>query len=567
MSFPGSSFRSPSFRTASCRRVILAFGMVLSHSLAVFAAQSSTTPPSQSSDATFRIAGTIVNAIGGNPLARARVTIVDAKNRQKAQWMITSDDGRFDFKQVSPGKYSLQGAKRGFIPAFYDEHEGFSTAIVTGAGLDTEHLVLRLDPSAMLSGKILDELGEPVRQATVSLYREDRQVGVGRIIKFRVSMTDDQGGYEFSNLDAGSYFVSATAKPWYALHTVSSGEPAAGNLPAAVDQSLDVAYAITYYGDATEPDDATPIPVRGGDRLQADIHLNPVPALHLLFHVPENGANGFTMPMLQKPSFDGMEMIQSDGMQQLSPGVFEMTGVAPGRYSVRTPEAGRGAEANEVDITTNGQELDMSTAQRASTVKATIQVLGEATLPPQIEVALRNSKMRIVAWQEMDAKGEVAFQDLAPGKYDVLAGSRPKAYSVARMSSESGVIPGHTLNVTAGAAMAITLSLVGGTVNVEGFARRAGKATSGAMVVLVPKNPESNRELFRRDQSDQDGSFLLRSVIPGSYTIVAIENGWDLDWSRPGVIEHYAKQGQTITVTGQTQTTMHLTDQVEVQSR
>jgi hypothetical protein len=562
MSFPGSSFRSPSFR-----RVILACGMVLSHSLAIFAAQSSTAPPSQSSDATFRIAGTIVNAIGGNPLARARVTIVDAKNRQKAQWMITSDDGRFDFKQVSPGKYSLQGAKRGFIPAFYDEHEGFSTAVVTGAGLDTEHLVLRLDPSAMLSGKILDELGEPVRQATVSLYRENRQVGVGRIIKFRVSVTDDQGGYEFSPLDAGSYFISATAKPWYALHTVSSGEASAGNLPSAVDQSLDVAYAITYYGDATEPDDATPIPVRGGDHLQADIHLNPVPALHLIFHVPENGPNGFTMPMLQKPSFDGMEMIQSDGMQQVSPGVFEMTGVAPGRYSVRTPEAGRGAEANEVDITTNGQELDMSTAQRASTVKATIQVLGEATLPPQIEVALRNSKMRIVAWQEMDTKGEVVFQDLAPGKYDVLAGSRPKAYSVARMSSESGVIAGHTLNVTAGASMAITLSLVGGTVNVEGFARRAGKATSGAMVVLVPKNPESNRELFRRDQSDQDGSFLLRSVIPGSYTIVAIENGWDLDWSRPGVIEHYAKQGQTITVTGQTQTTMHLTDQIEVQSR
>jgi protocatechuate 3,4-dioxygenase beta subunit len=547
--------------------VILAFGMVLSHSLPIFAAQSSSALPSQSSDTTFRIVGTIVNAIGGNPLARARVTIVDAKNRQKAQWMISSDDGRFDFKQISPGKYSLQGAKRGFIPAFYDEHEGFSTAIVAGAGLDTEHLVLRLDPSAMLSGKILDELGEPVRQATVSLYREDRQVGVGRIIKFRVSMTDDQGGYEFSNLDAGSYFISATAKPWYALHTVSSGQPGAETLPGAVDQSLDVAYAITYYGGATEPDDATPIPVRGGDHLQADIHLNPVPALHLLFHLPENGANGFTMPMLQKPSFDGMEMIQSDGMQQLSPGVFEMTGVAPGRYSVRTPEAGRGAEANEVDITTNGQELDMSTAQRASTVKATIQVLGEPTLPPQIEVALRNGKMRIVAWQEMDAKGEVAFQDLAPGKYDVLAGSRPKAYSVARMSSESGVIPGHTLNVTAGAAMAITLSLVGGTANVEGFARRAGKATSGAMVVLVPKNPESNRELFRRDQSDQDGSFLLRSVIPGSYTIVAIENGWDLDWSRPGVIEHYAQHGQTITVTGQTQTTMRLTDSVEVQSR
>jgi protocatechuate 3,4-dioxygenase beta subunit len=149
--------------------VILAGGLVLFHSLAVFAAQSSAAVPTQSSTATLRIAGTIVSAIGGNPLGRARVSIVDAKNPQNRQSMITSEDGRFEFNPVSPGKYSLQGAKRGYITAAYDEHEQFSTAIVAGAGLDTGNLVLRLAPSAVLSGKILDELGEPVRHATVSL--------------------------------------------------------------------------------------------------------------------------------------------------------------------------------------------------------------------------------------------------------------------------------------------------------------------------------------------------------------------------------------------------------------
>jgi hypothetical protein len=104
-------------------------------------------------------------------------------------------------------------------------------------------------------------------------------------------------------------------------------------------------------------------------------------------------------------------------------------------------------------------------------------------------------------------------------------------------------------------------------VNVEGFAKRAGKAAPGAMVVLVPKDPESHRDLFRRDQSDQDGSFSLRSVVPGSYTIVAIENGWDLDWSRPGVIAHYAEHGKTVTVLGGTQGSMHVADAVEVQPR
>jgi protocatechuate 3,4-dioxygenase beta subunit len=538
---------------------------LLSHSM--LAAQLLSPQQVQSSTPTFRIAGTIVNAIGGNPLSRARVTIANARNPRNTQSMVTSEDGRFDFKQVSPGKYSLQGAKRGFIPGLYDEHEQFSTAIVTGAGLDTENLVLRLSPSAVLSGKILDDLGEPVRQAQVSLYREDRRAGVGRIQKFRIANTDDQGAYEFAQLDAGSYFVSATAKPWYALRPVPSRQPEEANLPTAIDQSLDAAYPVTYYGDSTEPDDATPIPIRGGDHLQADIHLNPVPALHLIFHIPDNGTNGFNIPLLQKPSFDGVETIQHDGMQQISPGVFEITGVAPGRYLVHSPESGMGSEEGEIDITTNGQELETSKAQRASNVKATIQVLGESTLPPQIEVALRNHKMRIVAWQEMNAKGEVEFQNLAPGKYDVLAGSRPKAYSVMQMSSDGNLIAGHTLTVTAGTSMTVALSLAGGTVDVEGFAKRAGKGTSGAMIVLVPKNPETNHELFRRDQSDQDGSFLLRSIIPGTYTIVAIENGWDLDWSRPGVIAHYAKQGETITVTNQTQSTMHLPDAVEVQPR
>ena len=548
------------------RSVMLASGLIFFYPLPVFPAQSSAAMPTQTSTAPFRIAGSIVNAIGGSPLGRARVSILDAHNPQNVQSMITSEDGRFAF-QVSAGKYALQGAKRGFITAAYDEHEGFSTAIVTGADLNTENLVLRLAPSAVLFGKILDELGDPVRHANVSLYRENRRRGVGRIQRFRMARTDDQGAYEFASLDAGTYFISATATPWYAVHPVSSNQPGTENPSTSVDHALDAAYPVTYYGDSTEPDDATPIPIRGGDHLQADIHLNPVPALHLLFRVPDNGEHGVTVPQLQRPSFDGEDPVHSGGMQQVSPGVFEISGIAPGRYSVRMPGTGRGNESNEVDLTSDGQELSVPAAEAAANVKATVQVLGEAKLPMQIEIALLNSKMRIAAWREMNDKGEVEFNDLAPGKYEVLAGSRAKAYSVVQMTSESGVTSGHTLNIAPGSSVTVTLSLAGGAVNVEGFAKRAGKATSGAMIVLVPKDPESRGDLFRRDQSDQDGSFNLQSVIPGTYSIVAIENGWDLDWSRPGVIGHYAQHGQTITVPGSSRGSMHLPDAVEVQPR
>ena len=43
--------------------------------------------------------------------------------------------------------------------------------------------------------------------------------------------------------------------------------------------------------------------------------------------------------------------------------------------------------------------------------------------------------------------------------------------------------------------------------------------------------PELHRDLFRRDQSDLDGTFTLQGIVPGRYTVLAIEGGWELDWS------------------------------------
>jgi hypothetical protein len=45
------------------------------------------------------------------------------------------------------------------------------------------------------------------------------------------------------------------------------------------------------------------------------------------------------------------------------------------------------------------------------------------------------------------------------------------------------------------------------------------------MVELVPDGPVSDRDDFRRDQSNPDGSFDLNNVEPGKYTVLAIQGG------------------------------------------
>ncbi|MGA9567542.1 MAG: hypothetical protein WBS19_18595, partial [Candidatus Korobacteraceae bacterium] len=77
------------------------------------------------------------------------------------------------------------------------------------------------------------------------------------------------------------------------------------------------------------------------------------------------------------------------------------------------------------------------------------------------------------------------------------------------------------------------------------------KPYEGAMVVLVPRNPANNLTLFRRDQSDSDGTFTLREAVPGTYTVIALDNAWDIDWATPAALQPYLKNGTPVEVTGE----------------
>ncbi len=522
-----------------------------------------------------RIAGTVVSKADRRPLVRARITVRDANDPKKFEFIITSENGKFEFNGVPAGKYSLNGAKRGFISASYDQHDQFSTAIVTGAGLDTENLLLRLAPDAVIAGKVLDEANDPVRQATVTLYFDDHRSGVDQIHQFLAAQTNDLGEYEFTPMRPGTYFLSANAKPWYAIHPHSEpgiAEPGVAEsvqhveAPSMVDRSLDVAYPVTYYPDVTEADDAMPIPIQGGERLELDIHLNPVPSLHILFHVPDDGTHSVYFPQIQQSSFEGYTNFLGNMTNLGSQGVVEVTGIPAGRYnfSVERPE-GR-VQMDGVAITKDGEEIDISKGEASSSVKFSVHIAGETKLPEQLSIGLR-SGTRTVGVSQLDSKGEAELEQVAPGKYEVLVWGPSKRYSVAHMSVDGAQISGHALSVAAGSSPSVSLTAVTGDAEIQGTAMREGKRFAGAMVVLVPKNPEADRDLFRRDQSDLDGTFLLRNVIPGSYTLLAIENGWDLDWSQPGVIASYLKRGRKVEIGNQSGGPKNVAAAIEVQSR
>jgi hypothetical protein len=361
----------------------------------------------------FKIAGTVVRSLTGTPISQARVTLTDTADRRNSAFIITADNGRFTFAPLGRGKYALEGARRGFIAAAYEQHEQFSTAIVTGTDFNTENLVLRLTPLAQLSGKVIDETGDPVRKANVTLHMENHQVGMKRTIPIGGDSTDDEGYYEFAAIAPGNYFVSISAKPWYAIHSFPSS-PRPNNLPPTVSPSLDVAYPTTFNNGATDSQGATPITIHGGDHLQVDVHLSPVPVLHLIFRAPPgHEQHEVATPVFEKRVFDSVEYANYDGMRPISPGVYELAGIPGGKYSVRMqgPGFAQSQQSNEMNLVKDGQELDVAQSVPSSSVKFTVKFPAREPQPKQLSIALQDSRMQVVAFKDLDPTGDAAFDD------------------------------------------------------------------------------------------------------------------------------------------------------------
>jgi uncharacterized protein (DUF2141 family) len=513
----------------------------------------------------FRVAGVVVSSATGAPLLHARVYLASLKDRRESTSVITKEDGRFEFTGLPAGKYSLEGLGRGYITAAYEQHEQYSTAIVTGAGLDTENFTLRLVPMASLTGAVLDESGEPVRDAQVRLYAESHGGGTTRVVPISSTNTDDQGTFEFVTLAAGKYFVSATATPWYAVHAPSFVGDAP---PSVVDPALDVAYPTTFFGGATESESAEPINVQAGDRAQVEIHLTPVRALRLTLDVQENG-RGTYLPMLRQRVFDTLEGVPVTGTIPSSSGALEIVGLPPGRYTflLRGNNPAEMQQGGEVDLRQSGQDLNDSGAEPLGHVKLSLKLPKEDPPPRLMNIGLQDERNRTVAFSRVDATGEASFGGLSPGKYNVRVFTQAKAYSVVQMTSADTQTSGHEFQLKAGESQEWTASLAAGDSTIEGFVKRGAKPAPGIMVVLIPKDPESHQDLFRRDQSDLDGSFVLRGVIPGLYSVVAIEDAWGFDWSKPALLARYAEHGQAVTIGELMQGTVSLADPVQIQPR
>ena len=162
--------------------------------------------------------------------------------------------------------------------------------------------------------------------------------------------------------------------------------------------------------------------------------------------------------------------------------------------------------------------------------------------------------------------GEFSFQGVTPGNWRLFVQSQSGQLQVASIAVGNRAHGGNEFTV-GDRPQALVVTVSESATQITGFARKDGKGKPGMMVVLVPADLAAIGGMARRDQSDSDGSFSLRNVVPGRYTVVAIEDGWEMDWERPEVIASYLPGGISVTVTSSSGKLLALPSPVPVESR
>jgi hypothetical protein len=276
-----------------------------------------------------------------------------------------------------------------------------------------------------------------------------------------------------------------------------------------------------------------------------------VPALHLhITGVHQEPDAGFGANLSQRV-FDSSN-IPVEAQTTALNGDMEISGAAPGQYELHLQSFGKNA-ASSSQVLNVSDDADITAAQDvASPTISGIVRLDGAPAPPSAFIRLTDAATGESLTAQVADKGEFEIQTAMarPGNYEVEVANIP-GVAVTSITATGAKVTGHTVEIGGGETVRLNVLSSRKLGRVNGVALRDGKPVAGVMVVLVPHDARSDTSLYRRDQSNSDGTFSLFAVPPGRYTVVALADGWNLEWQNPAVLDPFLKNGESIDVRGE----------------
>lgn len=447
--------------------------------------------------------GVVIDSVTGAPVAGAY--IIGGANAYTGPAPITDPAGHFRV-QADKEWVSVTVNRSGYL----QHHENFKIE----PGESPAKIRVMVVPQAVISGRVMDENGLPVRGACVSAMRCRSVNGERQLRPWRMSSeTNELGEYRITEMPPGRYYLG-----------VAPGKLA----------EWDPRYTARFYPDETEAVHAQAIDVKAGDELGGrDFRLTKREGVAITGHLVWPDLAGGKKQRVP-PHFDSTEHadyslpIVQDGDS------FSIAHVPPGNYTLRTwwgtLQARIGDPMGDLTLRVGIADIhDVSLAIRPiaeQDIAGTVVFTGNAK-PNQITVrVLRQLGNETSAVTKED--GSFVLKGLLPGSYlgvQVEDTSRPGLSTIAAELGGRDVLweffdlgldsPG-TLKITMGSPVT---KLTGKLLDA------AGRPARGGRILFVPR--EGNAQSL--GWVDSNGTFTASLMAAGEYRVYVIGSAEESD--------------------------------------
>ena len=480
------------------------------------------------------VEGVVTNALSGEPVKKCAVNLrrIDAKS-DTILTAVSDAEGHFRFVNLDAGRYRLSGEKSGFVRQEFGARSFGKpgSTLTLDKGMQLKNLALKMTPQGVVSGKVIDDEGDPVVSASVQLLMSMYIDGRRQLTPTGYSQTNDLGEYRIFGIAPGRYYLSAGT-------TKSPGEKGDESFPP------------TYYPGAMDPAAAGRLEITAGSQLRGiDLALRKARSVRVRgkFGGPasESSTRNGTLQLYPR-SIAGMSSLTRNfsTIRGVS-GTFEFQNVFPGsyilsadlfeekdkRYFARVPIEVGNANIDDLQITfTEG-----------------IEIPGRLRIEGAAETGLGNTMVFLRSRDlssssstsgKLKPDGTFSLSSVPPGRYRVtLMGASLALYIKSIRYGQDDALT-NDLNVTGSNLLEIILSANGGQID--------GQTSPNARVGLVPKN--GLQYFFKATTADNEGGFSFRGVAPGDYLLLAFEETDAGALEDPDFIKQHEGSGESVSV-------------------
>ena len=503
------------------------------------------------------IEGKVTNGITGEAQRRVNLTLrptfmqMGTSGAPTPYAAVTDAEGKFRIERIDPGTYTMQAEKQGFVRQSYNTRQtlGPNTPIVITAGMEMKEVNFKLTPHSIVTGRILDDEGEPLAGIMIQVLRSVRMQGKQQMAPVGGGQSLDTGEFRIANLSPGRYWLSATDRN----RRMMMGDAPARNTSDKPEEEL----VTTYYPSSTDQAGARPIELAAGQTLNAiDIRMKRAPVYRIRGKVegppPFRNYRVMLMPrertQFSSTFFNNSVMVKEDGS-------FELGGTAPGAYEIAVTPGNammRILGRTPVDVARDHVENIVVAVVPAITLRGQIRVDGE------FEGSFSTTRIMLNTENFMfnnpnaaaDEKGTFTLENASPEKYRLAITGLPQGLWLKSIQSGGNEITDSGLDLSSGASGPIEIILGVGTGTLTGTVMDAKQQPAGGIfVTLIPDPLKEHRfDLFRSVPSNQNGQFTLTNLPPGEYKLYAWDTNEPPAFMDPAITKPYETRAKRITI-------------------